>query len=162
MLMDLVQQQAAARRVARVVRPSIMMGMEDRAFEGSVFWIIFGLRLPEEPWYRMVHYEQYGDPPRSLWEYPVDQIAGDKARLTGRTGLSTRKVQFERPQLLLPGDTRYFGSWTDGTRIVAGSGFRDEHDHAICEYAGGLWVAEEGRIRRQLGEAAEREGRHTY
>lgn len=47
---------------------------------------------------------------RDKWEHPYDRIARSKASISWRTGLPSREVALEKPHLLLPGDTLYWGS----------------------------------------------------
>lgn len=66
-----------------------------------------------------------------LWRYRYDTIARNKADISARTGLSSREVQLLRPELLVEGDTKYWGSVVDGNLVAACSGVQSHFDEAI-------------------------------
>lgn len=125
----------------------IMQGVFDEWVERGivnrpVFYLNLGYRVFDDGrWrFRLVQSRTYGDVPREDWEYPFDDIADGKAEITGRTGLSTREVILQRPELLLPSDVRYWGSWIDRDLIAAGSAWKSHRDEGFCKTALGLWV----------------------
>lgn len=70
-----------------------------------------------------------GDPKE--WEHEYDAIARSKARVTWRTGLPSREVVLMKPHLLLPDDTRYWGSAIVDGIITAVSGVEPYFDEAF-------------------------------
>jgi hypothetical protein len=74
------------------------------------------------------------DHPREEWAAPFDDVARRKAALSARTGLPARAVFQDRPDLLQPGDARWFGSAVDLGRglIVAASGGPADVDDLIA------------------------------
>ena len=71
---------------------------------------------------------------RPLWLKDYRTIAMSKAKISFRTGLSTREV-LANPAWLQQGDTRYYGSAVDGPIIVACSGFKQSCDEMVS-----LWI----------------------
>ena len=144
-----------ARRVAELLRPIVEGMMDAGIVHRQAFYILFAVRAPTDPWYKQIYATTYGKQPESEWDYPFDQIAHGKGRITGRTGLPSRIVQLTKPHLLLPDDVRFWGSWIEDNIIVASSGVKPWYDEAICKMACGLVLARIEQDRFALDEAAE-------
>ncbi len=141
--------------VAGALRPMIEGQMESGLLNRSVFHMIFGVRHPESPWFKEIYSTRFGTQDPSQWEWPYDEIATSKASITGRTGLPSRIVQLEKPHLLLPGDTLYWGSWIEGDYLVAASGVQSYFDEYFSKMALYLALAMNENTRAKLEEAAE-------
>lgn len=74
----------------------------------------------------------------SEWTAEYDVIARLKARLSARTGLSSREAQLMHPELLQEEDVMYWGSAIRGNLIVACSGVQPWYDEAISNIV--LWL----------------------
>jgi hypothetical protein len=72
---------------------------------------------------------------RAQWQSPYDQIARSKAYMSWRTGLSTREIQFQHPELLIPGDTCYYGSAVEPVSrwVIGVSGVEPYFDEAFAK-----------------------------
>lgn len=92
---------------------------------------------------------------RAAWLYPYDEIAHGKARMTARTGLSSKEVLLMRPDLLAPGDIKFWGSAILGSLVVACSGVQPWYDHAMANIILSLCAAS---IEQRQDEANSREG----
>jgi hypothetical protein len=146
---------STARRVAEILRPTIEGMMTLGVVHRQAFYILFAVPAPTDPWYKEIFTTSYGKQPQGEWEFPYDQIAHGKGRITGRTRLPSRVVQLMKPHLLLPDDVRFWGSWIEENIVVAGSGVEPWYDEAICKMACGLVVAGIEQDRFALDEVAE-------
>ena len=153
--------EASAKQVCGMMRLLADEAMNQGVVNRRAFHIIFARRIPVDPFFAVVHQESFGDLPREEWEYPFDDIAAGKATITGRTGLPTSEVILQKPNLLLPGDVRYWGSWIEGERIVAGSGWKSHHDEAMCKSACSWWTAYDEQAYFDLSQAADQSGSFT-
>jgi hypothetical protein len=69
---------------------------------------------------------------RDDWADDYQRYAQAKARLSWRTGLSSREVVLTKPHLLLPGNTHFWGSAIVGGIITACSGVESYWDEAFA------------------------------
>ena len=95
--------------------------------------------------YTVLAERSYGD--SAKWEQPFDEIAHSKARITSRTGLTSREVQLMRPGLLEPGDIKFWGSAILDPIIVACSGFQPWYDEAVANAVAWLCQAAVDQLR---------------
>ena len=75
---------------------------------------------------------------RGAWEKPYHSFAEGKARISWRTGLTSREVVLCKPHLLLPGDIRFWGSAIVNGIISAASAVEscfDEMFAGMASYA---------------------------
>ena len=83
---------------------------------------------------------------RSEWQKwdgkTFDDFARAKALISWRTGLSSREVVLTKPQLLLPGDTRLWGSSVYGGVVSAASGVQPFFDEMFATMTSAAMVAE--------------------
>jgi hypothetical protein len=70
------------------------------------------------------------------------EFAYGKAMLSWRTGLSSREVVLTRPHLLLPGDTRLWGSSVQGGIVSAASGVQPFFDEMFATMTSAAMVGE--------------------
>ncbi|MEQ1849465.1 MAG: hypothetical protein ABL890_02655 [Candidatus Peribacteraceae bacterium] len=71
---------------------------------------------------------------RSAWEFPFGEIARQKCKMSWTSGLSTREIHQLHPQLLLAGDTVYYGSVVCPGNVVACSGVEAYFDEMISTW----------------------------
>ncbi|MFZ2593979.1 MAG: hypothetical protein WAX38_04380 [Minisyncoccia bacterium] len=77
----------------------------------------------------------------ALWEKPYGDIAKSKAGISLRTGLPTSLVQAERPDLLVWGDTVFYGSAVRGGIVTAASGVEPWNDEMFSGWVADACVA---------------------
>jgi len=102
-----------------------------------------------------VPYKEGADLP-ILFEYPIgnqadwkkwdgmsfDDFARSKAHLSWRTGLPSREVALNRPQLLQPGDCSFWGSSVFGDFITGVSGVEPFFDEMFATMTSAAMVGE--------------------
>lgn len=76
------------------------------------------------------------------WEWPYDKYASGKARITWRTGLSSRDVLMTKPHLMERGDPRYWGSAIIDGVIVGVSGVEPHFDEMFARMTAAAICAE--------------------
>ncbi len=83
---------------------------------------------------------QVGNP--AEWQWPYNEYACGKALITWRTGLSSRDVIMTKPQLMEPGDPRYWGSAIIDGVIVGVSGVEPHFDEMFARMTAAAICAE--------------------
>jgi hypothetical protein len=75
---------------------------------------------------------------KGQWEpdAPYIDIAHSKGMITWSTGMDSDEIQVRNPQLLRPGDTKYWGSRVFPGFFVAGSGTQGYFDRGCCGILG--------------------------
>jgi len=95
------------------------------------------IKIDEDP--GLMHLAQISMGRVNKWEYQYDEIARAKARLSARTGMNSREVLLLHPELLQPGDIKWWGSVVNSSIIVAASGLESWEDEAICKVVSALY-----------------------
>jgi hypothetical protein len=88
-------------------------------------------RINEGPGYVTLMQDSLGDP--NNWEYHYDEFARAKSRLSIRTGKDSREVILLHPELLRPGDIKWWGSISRGNLVIGASGLECHEDEASCK-----------------------------
>lgn len=131
----------------RTLRPSVKELLEGEFTDGAHFFVVMGMQTADG--LRRLTHENFGY--SEDWEYPYDQIALEKFRLSDRTNMDTRQVFTNYPHLLEEGDPKYWGSVVDRGLIVAGSGVQEWMDETICRlYAVTFHGLYEAMVRHHL------------
>ena len=120
--------QVAEKAVAMVL-PAITASMAGDTFKRATLHVVVGTRFRpplEKREYRADYFPELlircdiGAESEEIQKYR--NHAYSKAGVTWRTGLPTRVVQVMQPELLLPGDIGYWGSWIERNIIAAAAG----------------------------------------
>lgn len=94
---------------------------------------------------------QIGDP--AEWEWPYEAYACGKARVTWRTGLSSRDVLMTKPHLMEAGDPRYWGSAIIDGVIVGVSGVQPHFDEMFARMTAAAICAEATHYAKLLAQS---------
>jgi hypothetical protein len=132
-----------ARAAIGLAIPTIDQCMEQGLTDGRGLHIVAGLRVPDSRGGftgSLVSEYSIGDP--DTWRHDFRLIAHGKLQLTARTGLPTRVVQLDRPELLQHDDIKYWGSAIKGDAIVACSGVQSRWDETFADIILRLWLAQ--------------------
>jgi hypothetical protein len=128
---------SVANNAIAMVRPSIEMTMKSgiaKRFAGHLR--ISALKDGE---WRLVAYHDFGD--RETWEHPYEEIAIAKETISKRTGKTSREVQTMHPELLVQGDTVYYGNAMTETIIVSFSGDEPYFDEMFSVWTLAAYLA---------------------
>jgi hypothetical protein len=126
---------AAAERAVALARPSIEAALKEPAVSGlGVLHVVVldAARPPHECGFdaALLHEQSLGAP-RERWDVDYAAYARDKARLSWRHAMDSRRLQLLAPHLLAGDDSALWGGiWLDGL-VVAASGAMPWWDEAF-------------------------------
>lgn len=100
----------------------------------------------------IIYAESMGNPDN--WQYPYEDIAKSKGRISWETGLPSQIVQERDPYLLRPEDTPYFGTAVQNGLVVFVSGVEAFNDQLFAEWYASAVRAESIRLRLHMMEKA--------
>jgi hypothetical protein len=138
------------------VLPGIMSAMTSKHVKRSdlhVVVLIPGVQYESIKSMPILFEYQIGD--TSKWEWPYDQYARGKARITWRTGLSSREVILMKPHLMERGDPRYWGSCIIDGVIVGVSGVQPHFDELFARMTAAAICAEATNYAEMYAQSAE-------
>jgi hypothetical protein len=129
------------------VRPSIQHAMHKEHVNKSHMHVVVlqpGVPYAEGADLPILFEVSFGDSEDwKKWEgKSYKEFAYGKARLSWRTGLSSREVVLVKPQLLLPGDCRLWGSSVYGGVVTAISGIQPFFDEMFATMTSAAMVGE--------------------
>lgn len=118
-----------------LVRPLIQQVLDSGRTKRRDLCLVLGYRyLSESRRYAFHEMAQAAFGDTSAWEHEYRRFAWSKARITARTGMATSLVAASFPHLLMPGDTKYWGSWIEGDIIAAASGVEPYYDEMFSKW----------------------------
>jgi hypothetical protein len=149
----------------RFLQPSIMQALRKGLFKRKCLQIVVADRTtfsPERPNYFNPLFETLVRPRGAISQ--DDSIIGElnanaraKAKMSWRTGFSSRILIHEKPHLLLPGDSRFPGSAVLDNIVTGTSGADAWDDEMISNQLNfGIVAVYHGRINKFLTESKER------
>jgi hypothetical protein len=128
--------EGAVRRALALVQPLLEQVLADSALNGSgVLHVVVmnpALTPADASFEDAILYEASFGRARSTWDADYAGFARAKARLSWRTGMSSRALQLEQPQRLQSGDTTLWGSVAVDGIVVGISGAEAEYDEALA------------------------------
>ena len=129
------------------VKPSIMHAMHQQHVNRSCLHVVVlrpGVPYQEDAALPILFEKSFGDV--DDWEKwdgkSFKEFAHGKARLSWRTGLSSREVVLTKPHLLLPGDCRLWGSSVFGDVVTGVSGVQPFFDEMFATMTSAAMVGE--------------------
>ncbi len=139
------------------VRPSIQHAMHQKHVNKSHMHVVVlqpGVPYVEGAELPILFEVSFGD--SEDWERwngkSYKEFAYGKARLSWRTGLSSREVVLTKPHLLLPGDCRLWGSSVYGGIITAISGVQPFFDEMFATMTSAAVIGEASYYAEQMAQ----------
>lgn len=130
-----------ARQAVNITMPAIEQFLQGSIPKrGDLHLVVLDPTVPYQPEPKdlfaeaILHEYWFGDP--GQWKFPFRDFARDKAKLSWRTGYSSRHIQQTCPALYTAIDIKYGGSIVYNGIIVAASGVEPYFDEMIAD-----WVA---------------------
>lgn len=139
------------------VRPSIQHAMYQEHVNKAHMHVVVlqpGVPYAEDADLPILFEVSFGD--KEDWEKwdgkSYKEFAYGKARLSWRTGLSSREVVLTRPHLLLPGDCRLWGSSIYGGVVTGISGVQPFFDEMFATMTSAAMVGEASYYADQMAQ----------